>query len=61
MDRVDNESRISRLESEIRYLKGLLDENGIAYDYETYVDSSKKEEPVQIEFPVMTAEHAIQF
>lgn len=61
MDRVDNESRISRLESEIRYLKGLLDENGIAYDYETYVDSSKKEEPVQIEFPVLTAEHAIQF
>lgn len=49
MDGVDNESRISRLESEIRYLKGLLDENGIAYDYETYVDSSKKEEPVQIE------------
>ena len=44
MDGVDNESRISRLESEIRYLKGLLDENGIAYDYETYVDSSKKEE-----------------
>lgn len=61
MDGVDNESRISRLESEIRYLKGLLDENGIAYDYETYVDSSKKEEPVQIEFPVLTAEHAIQF
>jgi superfamily II DNA or RNA helicase len=61
MDGVDSESRISRLESEIRYLKGLLDENGIAYDYETYVDSSKKEEPVQIEFPVLTAEHAIQF
>lgn len=61
MDGVDNESRISRLESEIRYLKGLLDENGIAYDYETYVDSSKKEGPVQIEFPVLTAEHAIQF
>lgn len=54
MDGVDSESRISRLESEIRYLKGLLDENGIAYDYETYVDSSKKEEPVQIEFPVLT-------
>lgn len=25
MDGVDSESRISRLESEIRYLKGLLD------------------------------------
>ena len=29
-----NEDHISRLESEIRYLKGLLDENGIPYDYE---------------------------
>ena len=61
MDEVDNESRIYRLESEIKYLKGLLDENGISYDFEAYVESSKMEEPVQIEFPVLTAEHAIQF
>ena len=46
MDGVDNESRISRLESEIRYLKGLLDENGIAYDYETYVESGRRRKDI---------------
>ena len=56
-----NDNHISRLESEIRYLKGLLDENGIPYDYEAYVDAAKREEPVEIEFPALTAEHAIQF
>ena len=56
-----NDDHIARLESEIRYLKGLLDENGIPYDYEAFVDVAKREEPVEIEFPVLTAEHAIQF
>ena len=54
-----NDDHITRLESEIRYLKGLLDENGIPYDYEAFVDVAKREEPVEIEFPVLTAEHAI--
>ena len=56
-----NDDHIARLESEIRYLKGLLDKNGIPYDYEAYVEAVKRDEPVEIEFPVLTAEHAIQF
>ena len=56
-----NDDHIVRLESEIRYLKGLLDENGISYDYEAYAEAIKREEPVEIDFPVLTAEHAIQF
>ena len=56
-----NDDHISRLESEIMYLKGLLDENGIPYDYEAFVEAGKREEPVEVEFPVLTAEHAIQF
>ena len=56
-----NDDHIVRLESEIRYLKGLLDENGIPYDYEAFVEAGKQEEPVEIDFPVLTAEHAIQF
>jgi superfamily II DNA or RNA helicase len=56
-----NVDHILRLESEIRYLKGLLDENGISYDYEAYVEAIKREEPVEIEFPELTAEHAIRF
>ena len=57
----ENDDYIARLELEIRYLKGLLDENGIPYDYEAYVEAVKREEPVKIELPVLTAEHAIQF
>ena len=56
-----NDDYIARLESEIRYLKRLLDENGILYDYEASVGGVKREEPVEIEFPALTAEHAIQF
>ena len=56
-----SDDHIARLESEIRYLKGLLDENGISYDYEAYVETVKREKPVVIEFPELTAEHAIQF
>ena len=56
-----NDDHIARLESEIRYLKGLLDENGIPYDYEAFVEAARREEPVEIEFPVLTAEYAIQF
>ncbi len=56
-----NEDHIARLESEIRYLKGLLDENGIPYDYEAFVEVASREEPVEIELPVLTTEHAIQF
>ena len=56
-----NDDHIARLESEIRYLKGLLDENGISYDDEAFVEAARREEPVEIEFPVLTAEYAIQF
>ena len=56
-----NDDHIERLESEIQYLKGLLDENGIPYDYEAVVEAAKWEEPVEIDFPALTAEHAIQF
>lgn len=56
-----SDDHIARLESEIRYLKGLLNDNGIPYDYEAYVEAIKREEPVEIEFPVLTAEHAILF
>ena len=56
-----NDDHIIRLESEIRYLKGLLDENGISYDYEAYAEVAKRDEPVEIKFPELTAEHAIQF
>ena len=56
-----NEDHIAQLESEIRYLKGLLDENGIPYDYEAFMEAAKREEPVEIEFPALTAEQAIQF
>jgi len=56
-----NDDLIARLESEIRYLKGLLDENGIPYDYEAFMEAAKREEPVEIEFPALTAEQAIQF
>ena len=47
-----NDDHIARLESEIRYLKGLLDENGIPYDYEAFVEAARREEPVEIELPV---------
>ena len=56
-----NNDDISRLESEIRYLKGLLDKNGIPYDYEAFVEVARREEPAEIEFPALTAEHAIHF
>ena len=38
-----NDDHIARLESEIQYLKGLLDENGIPYDYEAFVEAAKWE------------------
>lgn len=41
----ENDDYIARLELEIRYLKGLLDENGIPYDYEESVEVAKREEP----------------
>ena len=56
-----NDDHIARLELEIQYLKRLLDEYGIPYDYEAYVETDKREEPVEIEFPVLTVDHAIQF
>ena len=48
-----NEDHIAQLESEIRYLKGLLDENGIPYDYQAFVEAVNREVPVEIELPVL--------
>ena len=56
-----NDDHIARLESEIRYLKGMLDENGISYDYEAFVEAAMREKSVEIEFPTLTPEHAIHF
>ena len=56
-----NEDHIAQLESEIRYLKGLLDENGIPYDYQAFVEAVNREVPVEIELPELSAEHAILF
>ena len=47
---------------EIRYLKGLLDANGIAYDYQAYKKSQRiAEDEDEIEIPELTREHAIAF
>lgn len=35
------DSQIAKLESEIRYLKQLLDENGIPYDYQAYLERTQ--------------------
>lgn len=54
------DSQIAKLESEIRYLKQLLDENGIPYDYQAYLEMTQ--DPVgEIQFPELTPELAIQF
>ena len=52
---------IGELESEIRYLRQLLDSNGIAYDYQAYKESLASTEEGGIEFPELTREHAIAF
>ena len=51
---------IGKLEAEIRYLKKLLDENGIPYDYQAYVEESQVQHGM-IDFPELTPERAIQF
>lgn len=54
------DSQIAKLESEIRYLKQLLDKNGISYDYQAYL--ARIQATVgEIQFPDLTPEHAIQF
>ena len=52
--------QIAQLESEIRYLKQLLDEYGISYDYQASLERSQDQVGV-IQFPELTPEHAIQF
>lgn len=54
------DSQIDKLESEIRYLKQLLDENGIHYDYQAYHERTQ-DLVGKIQFPELTPEHAIQF
>ena len=56
-----DEKTIRELESEIRYLRQLLDSNGIAYDYQAYKESLASTEEGGIEFPELTREHAIAF
>ena len=56
-----DEKVIRELESEIRYLRQLLDSNGIEYDYQAYKESLASTEEGGIEFPELTREHAIAF
>lgn len=56
-----DEKAILELESEIRYLRQLLDSNGIAYDYQAYKESFASTAEDGIEFPELTREHAIAF
>lgn len=51
---------IDKLEAEIRYLKKLLDNNGIPYDYQADVDGVQVRRG-EIQFPELTPGHAIQF
>ena len=55
---MDNRGRtISDLESEIQYLKKLLDENGISYDYEAHLRALQSDIG-DIVFPELGPEHA---
>lgn len=51
---------VEKLEAEIRYLRKLLDDNGIPYDYQAPVDGAR-EQCGEVQFPELTPEHAIQF
>ena len=48
---------ISDLESEIQYLKKLLDDNGISYDYEAHLRALQSDVG-NIVFPELGPEHA---
>ena len=48
-------------EQEIRYLRHLLDINGIPYDYQAYKESLTTTQDNEIVFPELTREHAISF
>ena len=48
---------ISDLESEIQYLKKLLDENGISYDYEAHLRALQSDVG-DVVFPELGPEHA---
>ena len=55
---MDNRGRtISDLESEIQYLKKLLDDNGISYDYEAHLRALQSDIG-DIVFPELDPEHA---
>lgn len=56
-----DETLIKELQQEIRYLRQLLDANGIAYDYRAYKESLAATDDGGIEFPELTREHAIAF
>lgn len=52
---------INELEQEIRYLRNLLEINGIPYDYQAYKESQITAGEGEIDFPELTREHAIEF
>ena len=52
---------IEDLEQEIRYLRNLLEVNGIPYDYQAYKESLVAADKCEIEFPELTRENAIDF
>ena len=57
---MSSDSTIPELKSEIRYLRHLLDANGIPYDYQLYKESLPAADD-EIEFPELTRELAIAF
>ena len=58
---MDKLSTIHDLESEILYLRSLLDAHGISYDYQAYKESLSTVDDKEIDFPELTREHAISF
>lgn len=58
---MDDNTIIRDQEQEIRYLRHLLDVNGIPYDYQAYKDSLATSQNNEIIFPDLTREHAISF
>ena len=58
---MDDNTIIRDQEQEIRYLRHLLDVNGIPYDYQAYKDSLATSQNNEIVFPELTREHAISF
>ncbi len=58
MDRDDLSMRIQALESEVAYLKSILDSYGIKYDSGIVCKAADQSSSVEILFPEITEDHA---